>query len=32
MTDSYTLAATFSVIICMYMMFFYDIIVEYEMA
>jgi hypothetical protein len=32
MTDSYTLAATFSVIICMYMMFFYDIIVEYEQA
>lgn len=32
MTDSYTLAATFSVIICMYMMFFYDIIVEYEEA
>jgi hypothetical protein len=32
MTDSYTLAAGFSVIICMYMMFFYDIIVEYEAA
>ena len=32
MTNAYNLAATFSVIICMYMMFFYDIIVEYEAA
>ena len=32
MTDSYTLAASFSVIVCMYMMFFYDIVVEYEAA
>lgn len=32
MTDSYNTAALISIIICIYMMFFYDIIVEYEAA
>lgn len=32
MTDSYTIAAGFSVVICLYMMVFYDIVVEYEAA
>ncbi len=32
MTDSYNIAAFISIIICLYMMVFYDIIVEYEAA
>lgn len=32
MMDSYNIAAFFSVFICVYMMFFYDIVVEYEAA
>jgi hypothetical protein len=32
MTQSYNIAAFLSIVICMYMMFFYDIIVEYEAA
>jgi hypothetical protein len=32
MNDSYNLAAFISILICFYMMVFYDIIVEYEAA
>ena len=32
MTDSYMIAAAISVVICLYMMIFYDIVVEYEAA
>ena len=32
MKDSYNLSAFLSIVICMYMMVFYDIIVEYEEA
>lgn len=32
MNDSYNIAAFMSILICLYMMIFYDIIVEYEAA